>query len=60
VYDYKIKLCRTLAEVILNHVDPNVRGTGQGKAMHMKYKRPTLGGGQAYDCSANCSFKVVT
>jgi hypothetical protein len=30
--DYIIKLCRTQAEVILNHVKPNVHGTGQGEA----------------------------
>jgi hypothetical protein len=28
LYDYITKLCRTQAEVILNHVDPNIRGTG--------------------------------
>jgi hypothetical protein len=49
VYDYVTKLYRTQAEVILNHVNPNVRGIGQGAARHRKYKRPKLGGGQAYD-----------
>jgi hypothetical protein len=44
---YKTKLCRTLAEVILNHVNPNVHGIGQGEAMHRKYKRFKLGGSQA-------------
>jgi hypothetical protein len=51
VYDYITKLRRTQAEVILNHVNPNVRGTGQGEAMHKK--RLKLGGGQAYDCSSD-------
>jgi hypothetical protein len=48
------KLCRTPAEVILNHVNPNVliHGTGQGGGMHGKYKRLKLSGGQAYDRSA--------
>jgi hypothetical protein len=52
-YDYITKLCRTQAEVILNHVNPNVRSIGQGEAMHRKYKRLELGGGQACDRSAD-------
>jgi hypothetical protein len=60
VYDYITKLCRTQAKVFLNHVNPNVCGTGQGETSHRKYKRLKLGGGQAYDRSANCSFRVVT
>jgi hypothetical protein len=53
VYDYITKLCRTQAEIILNHVNPHVRGTGQGDSGRRKYKRLTLGGGQAYDRSAD-------
>jgi hypothetical protein len=53
VYDYITKLCRTQAEVILNHVNPSVRGIGQGEAMHRKYKRLKLNVGQAYDRSAD-------
>jgi hypothetical protein len=53
VYDYTTTLCRTQAEVILNHLNPNVRGTGQGEGMYRKYKRLKLGGGQAYDRSAD-------
>jgi hypothetical protein len=34
MYDYITKLCRTQAEVILNHINPNVHGIGQGEAMH--------------------------
>jgi hypothetical protein len=60
VYDYITKLCRTRAEVLLNHVNLNVRGIGQGEVFHRKYKRLKLGGGQAYDCTANCNFRVVT
>jgi hypothetical protein len=56
VYDYATKLCRAQAEVILNHVNPNIRGIGQGEAMHRKYKRLKLGGGQR----TNCSFRIVT
>jgi hypothetical protein len=41
------------AEVILNHVNSNVLGTGQGEARHRKYKRLKLGGGQVYDRSAD-------
>jgi hypothetical protein len=47
------KLCRTHAEVILNHVNPNVSGTGQGEAIHEKYKKLKLGCDQAYDCLAD-------
>jgi hypothetical protein len=36
VYDYIIKLCRTQAEVILYHVNPNVRGIGEGEPRHRK------------------------
>jgi hypothetical protein len=50
VYDYMTKLCRKQAEIILNHRNPIVRGIGQGEAMHRRLK---LGGGQAYDRSAN-------
>jgi hypothetical protein len=53
VYDYITKLCRMLAEVILNHVNLNVCGTGQGEALHRKYKRLKIGGGQAYNHSAD-------
>jgi hypothetical protein len=45
VYDYITKLCNTQAEVILNHVNLNIYGTGQGEARHRKYKGLKLGGG---------------
>jgi hypothetical protein len=47
------ELCRTQAEVILNHVNPNVLDIGQGEARDRKYKRLELGGIQAYNCSAD-------
>jgi hypothetical protein len=50
-YDYVAKLFTTQAEVILNHVNPNIHGFGQGEAKHRKYKRLKLDGGQAYDRS---------
>jgi hypothetical protein len=53
VYKYITKLCRSQAELILNHVNPNVRGIGQGESMYRKNKRLRLGGGQAYDRSAD-------
>jgi hypothetical protein len=53
VYDYITKLCKTQAELILNRANPNVCGIGQGEARHMKNKRLKLGGGQAYDRSAD-------
>jgi hypothetical protein len=52
VFDYVTKLCKTQAEVILNHVNPNVHCIGRGEAGQRKYKRLKLGGGQAYDRSA--------
>jgi hypothetical protein len=52
-YVYVTKLCRTQAEEILNHVNPNVRGIGQ-EARYRKYlKRLKIGGGQAYGHSAD-------
>jgi hypothetical protein len=51
VYNYRTKLCRTHAEVVLNHRNPIVLGTGQGEAVHREYKRLKLDGGQAYNRS---------
>jgi hypothetical protein len=51
--DYITKLCKTQAEIIPNHVYSNVHGTGQVEARYRKYKRLKLGGGQAYDRSAD-------
>jgi hypothetical protein len=53
VYDYITKLCRTPAQIIPNHVNANIRGTGQGETRHRKYeyKRLKFGGVQAYDRS---------
>jgi hypothetical protein len=56
VYDYVTTLCRRLAEVILNHENPNVRAIGQEEARHRKHKSLKLGGGQVYDRSSACSF----
>jgi hypothetical protein len=53
VYDYITKLCRTQKEVILNDANPNLHCTGQGETSYRKYKRLKLGGGQAYDRSAD-------
>jgi hypothetical protein len=54
------KVCRTQAEVILNHINPNVRGAGQGETMlrsvrclNMAAVRPTT------VQITNCSFRVV-
>jgi hypothetical protein len=52
-YNNVTKLCRRQAEVNLNHINLNIRGIGKGEVMHRKYKRVKLGGGQAYDRSAN-------
>jgi hypothetical protein len=53
MYDCITKLCRTQAEVNLNHVNPNVNGIGQGEARHRNYQGIKLGGGQAYGRSAD-------
>jgi hypothetical protein len=53
MYDYITKFCRTGTEVIVNHVNSNVRGAGQEEAMNRKYKRLKLSGRQAYDRSAD-------
>jgi hypothetical protein len=53
VYDFITKLCRQQAEVIQNHVNPNVRNIGQGETQHRKYNMLKLGGGQAYDRSSD-------
>jgi hypothetical protein len=53
IYDYISKLCRKQTEVIQNYENEHVRGIGQDKARHRKYKRLKLGGGQAYDRSSN-------
>jgi hypothetical protein len=53
LYDYITKLSRMQAVVTLNHVNPNIRGTGLREARRRKYKRLKLGGGQAYDRSAD-------
>jgi hypothetical protein len=52
MYDYITKLCRTQAEVILNHAYPNVRGIRQ-EDRQRKYKRLKHGESQTYDCSAD-------
>jgi hypothetical protein len=53
VYDYITKFCRKRAEVIKNHLNPNVRAIGQDEGMYRKHKRLKLGGGQAYDRSGD-------
>jgi hypothetical protein len=45
LYDYITKLCRKRVQVILNHINPTVQDTGQGEAMHRKYKGLKHGGG---------------
>jgi hypothetical protein len=45
VYDYRTKLCKTQAQAILNHVNPNVHGIGDREARHRSYKRLKHGGG---------------
>jgi hypothetical protein len=53
LYDFITQLCRLLqeAKVIHNYANATVRNTGQGEAIHRKYKRLKLGGGGAYDRS---------
>jgi hypothetical protein len=51
IYEFNINSCRQLAEVIQNQESATFRNMGQGKAVHTKYKRLKLGGGQTYDRS---------
>jgi hypothetical protein len=37
VYGYITKLFRTQAEVIPKHINPNIRGNGQGDTRHRTY-----------------------
>jgi hypothetical protein len=53
IYDYIKKLCRQQAEVIQNQEKANVHDSGKGEPRQRKYKRPKLGGGQAYNCSSD-------
>jgi hypothetical protein len=53
VYNFATTLCRTWAEVILNHINPNISVIGHGEARHRKYERPKLGGSQTYESSAD-------
>jgi hypothetical protein len=52
-YEYTVKLCTTLTEEILNHVNPNVRGIEQEEGRLTKHKTPKLGGGEDCDSSAD-------
>jgi hypothetical protein len=49
VYNYITKLCWKQAEVILSNANPTVHGTGQGEAMHRKYKGLKHSSNQAYN-----------
>jgi hypothetical protein len=46
VYDFITQLSSQQAEVIKNNENATVCNIGRGKAMHRKYKRLKLGGGQ--------------
>jgi hypothetical protein len=39
MYDYITKLCRTQAELIVNHADPNVHCIAQGKGQPLHRQR---------------------
>jgi hypothetical protein len=53
-YDFQNSLCvQNTGRSNLNHQKQTVCGTGEGDAMHWKYKRLKLGSGQAYDHSAD-------
>jgi hypothetical protein len=53
VYEYITKLCGKEIEVVQNHLNPNLRATGQGEAVDRKYKRLQFVGGQFYDSSSD-------
>jgi hypothetical protein len=58
-FNYITKLCRPHAEVFLNHEGPKAPVICQGGIMHSEDKGFNLGGGQAYDRSANDVSKFV-
>jgi hypothetical protein len=49
VHNYIRKLCGKQAEVIQNHLNPNVCANRLGETMHRKHKGLKHGDGQAYD-----------
>jgi hypothetical protein len=59
VYDFVTVLRRQQAEVIQNYENATVRNIGQRKAVHRKYKRLKLGGGQAYDRSNDYAVVIT-
>jgi hypothetical protein len=52
-YDFTTQLCRQRAKVIHSHANASVLNAEQGEALHRKYKRLTVGDGQAYDGSSD-------
>jgi hypothetical protein len=58
IYDYVTNLCRQQAKVIQNQDNEHVRSIGQGEIRRKKYKRLTLGGGEAYDRSS-CTISKI-
>jgi hypothetical protein len=52
VYNYITKYAGK-SEVIENYLNSNVRGISIREAMHRKYKKLKLGGGQVYDGSGD-------
>jgi hypothetical protein len=48
MYNYISQLCRSNPTPCKSRC-----GTGKGEAMHRKYRRLELDGGQTYDCSAD-------
>jgi hypothetical protein len=53
MYEYITKLCSIQAEVILKHTNPNVHGIRQREVRYRKYKVLKLGGGQAWNHTAD-------
>jgi hypothetical protein len=53
VYDYIMKVCRQLAEVIQSHENEHVRSRGRDETRHRKHKSLKFGGGEAYDRSSD-------
>jgi hypothetical protein len=52
----RCSLCGPCLDIIsrtVSECSADVRGIGQGKARHRKYKRRKLGGGLAYDRSSD-------
>jgi len=53
IYDFTTKLLRQEAEITQNNKNADVRSIGQSEAVHRKFKRLKLSGGQTCNRSSD-------